>query len=77
MVRRGRLDIQEFLASSVVKSTETFAAASTGILDGDMTGPAYQTGKDAAFLFFGDLMGPGKTSYRERTTFNSTLEFIE
>ena len=53
----GRIDIEEFMSSSVVKSVETFDAASTGILDGDMTGAAYQTGKDPAFQFVGDVMG--------------------
>jgi TRAP-type C4-dicarboxylate transport system substrate-binding protein len=53
----GAIDIEEFLSSSVVKSVETFDAASTGILDGDMTGAAYQTGKDPAFQFLGDVMG--------------------
>jgi TRAP-type mannitol/chloroaromatic compound transport system substrate-binding protein len=53
----GRIDIEDFMSSSVVKSVETFDAASTGILDGDMTGAAYQTGKDRAFQFLGDVMG--------------------
>jgi TRAP-type C4-dicarboxylate transport system substrate-binding protein len=53
----GRIAVEEFTSASVVKSVETFDAASTGILDGDMTGPAYLTGKDAAFQFFGDLLG--------------------
>jgi len=53
----GRIDVEEFYASSVVKSVETFDAAANGILDCDMTGSAYQTGKDPAFQFFGDLMG--------------------
>ena len=54
---QGRIDIEPFMSSSVVKSVETFDAASTGILDGDMTGAAYQTGKDPAFQFLGDVMG--------------------
>jgi TRAP-type C4-dicarboxylate transport system substrate-binding protein len=53
----GRLQIESFTSSSVVKSVETFDAASTGILDGDMTGAAYQPGKDAAFQAFGDMLG--------------------
>ena len=53
----GRIAIEDFMSSSVVKSVETFDAASTGILDGDMTGAAYQTGKDPAFQFVGDIMG--------------------
>lgn len=53
----GRLAIEMFFSSSVVKSVETFDAAATGILDGDMTGGAYQTGKNPAFQFVGDVMG--------------------
>ncbi len=41
----------------MVKSVETFDAAATGILDCDATGGAYQTGKNPAFQFVGDIMG--------------------
>jgi len=41
----GEIQVEMFYASSVVKSAETFDAAATGILDCDMTGGAYQTGK--------------------------------
>ena len=53
----GGLEIEMFYSSSVVKSVETFDAAVNGILDCDMTGGAYQTGKNPAFQFTGDLMG--------------------
>lgn len=53
----GRIEIEPFYSSAVVKSVETFDAAINGILDGDMTGAAYQTGKDPAFQFIGDPMG--------------------
>ncbi len=53
----GQLKIEMFFSSSVVKSVETFDAAATGILDGDMTGGSYQTGKNPAFQFVGDVMG--------------------
>ena len=53
----GRVDIELFYSSSVVKSVETFDAAATGILDGDFTGAAYLTGKNPAFQFVGDPMG--------------------
>jgi len=45
----GEIEIEMFYASSVVKSVETFDAAVNGILDCDMTGGAYQTGKNPAF----------------------------
>jgi len=53
----GEIDIEPFFSSSVVKSVETFDAAATGILDCDATGGAYQTGKNPAFQFVGDIMG--------------------
>jgi TRAP-type mannitol/chloroaromatic compound transport system substrate-binding protein len=48
-----------------VKSVETFDAAATGILDCDMTGGAYQTGKNPAFQFVGDIMGGYDTPYQQ------------
>ena len=44
----GDIQVEMFYSSSVVKSVETFDAAATGILDCDMTGGAYQTGKYSA-----------------------------
>ncbi len=53
----GRIAIEPFFSSSVVKSVETFDAAINGILDADMTAGSYQVGKDSAFQFVGDPMG--------------------
>lgn len=53
----GRVEIEMFFSSAVVDSVETFQAAADGILDADMTGGSYQTGKNPAFQFAGDLMG--------------------
>jgi TRAP-type mannitol/chloroaromatic compound transport system substrate-binding protein len=61
----GRLAVEMFYSSSVVKSVETFDAAATGILDGDMTGGAYQTGKNPAFQFVGDIMGGYDTPWQQ------------
>ncbi|MGF1624931.1 MAG: TRAP transporter substrate-binding protein [Alphaproteobacteria bacterium] len=61
----GRLDIEMFFSSSVVGSVETFDAAASGILDGDMTGGAYQTGKNPAFQFVGDIMGGYDTPWQQ------------
>lgn len=61
----GQLKIEMFYSSSVVKSVETFDAAASGVLDGDMTGGAYQTGKNAAFQFVGDLMGGYDTPWQQ------------
>lgn len=61
----GEIQIEMFYSSSVVKSVETFDAAATGILDCDMTGGAYQTGKNPAFQFVGDIMGGYATPYQQ------------
>ncbi len=61
----GEIQIEMFYASSVVKSAETFDAAATGVLDCDMTGGAYQTGKNPAFQFVGDIMGGYDTPYQQ------------
>ncbi|NNJ76260.1 MAG: TRAP transporter substrate-binding protein [Anderseniella sp.] len=61
----GEIQIEMFYSSSVVKSVETFDAAATGILDCDMTGGAYQTGKNPAFQFVGDIMGGYETPYQQ------------
>ena len=61
----GAIKIEMFYSSSVVKSVETFDAAASGILDCDMTGGAYQTGKNPAFQFVGDIMGGYDTPYQQ------------
>ena len=61
----GEIEVEMFYASAVVKSAETFDAAATGILDCDMTGGAYQTGKNPAFQFAGDLMGGYSNPYQQ------------
>lgn len=69
VMSNGQLEIEMFYSSSVVKSVETFDAAASGILDGDMTGAAYQTGKDPAFQFVGDIMGGYDTPYQQHAWF--------
>ena len=61
----GSIQIEMFYSSSVVKSVEAFDAAATGILDCDMTGGGYQTGKNPAFQFVGDIMGGYATPYQQ------------
>ncbi|SME91222.1 TRAP-type mannitol/chloroaromatic compound transport system, substrate-binding protein [Tistlia consotensis] len=61
----GDISIEMFYSSSVVSSVETFDAAANGILDCDMTGGAYQTGKDPAFQFVGDIMGGYETPFQQ------------
>jgi TRAP-type mannitol/chloroaromatic compound transport system substrate-binding protein len=61
----GEIDIEMFWSSSVVKSVEGFDAAATGILDCEMHGGAYQTGKNPAFQFVGDIMGGYNTPYQQ------------
>ncbi|MEZ5451064.1 MAG: TRAP transporter substrate-binding protein DctP [Thiolinea sp.] len=61
----GEIEVEPFFSSSVVKTVETFDAAATGIIDCDMTGGAYQTGKNPAFQFVGDIMGGYDTPYQQ------------
>ena len=60
----GRIDIEMFWSSSVVASAEGSDAAAAGILDGDMHGGAYLTGKNPAFQFVGDPMGGYDNPYQ-------------
>ena len=61
----GRLKFEMFFSSAVVKSAETFGAAADGILDVDMTGAAYQGGRDKGFQFLGDLLGAYNTPFQQ------------
>ena len=61
----GEIQVEMFYSGSVVKAAETFDAAATGILDCDMTGGAYQTGKNPAFQFTGDLNGGYANPYQQ------------
>ena len=61
----GDIEIEMFYAGAVVKAAETFDAAATGILDCDMTGGAYQVGKNPAFQFSGDLNGGYGDPYQQ------------
>jgi TRAP-type mannitol/chloroaromatic compound transport system substrate-binding protein len=61
----GDIKIEMFYSSSVVKSVEGFDAAASGILDCEMHGGAYQTGKNPAFQFVGDIMGGYNTPYQQ------------
>ncbi len=60
----GRINIEMFWSSSVVASTEGSDAAASGILDGDIHGGAYLTGKNPAFQFIGDPMGGYDTPWQ-------------
>lgn len=61
----GEITIEMFYSSSVVATVEAFDAAVNGILDCDMTGGAYQTGKNPAFQFVGDIMGGYDTPWQQ------------
>ncbi|HSF93118.1 MAG TPA: TRAP transporter substrate-binding protein [Paracoccaceae bacterium] len=61
----GDISVEMFYSSSVVATTETFDAAINGILDCDATGGAYQTGKNPAFQFVGDIMGGYDTPWQQ------------
>ena len=61
----GEISVEMFYSSSVVATVETFDAAINGILDCDATGGAYQTGKNPAFQFVGDIMGGYDTPWQQ------------
>jgi TRAP-type C4-dicarboxylate transport system substrate-binding protein len=61
----GDITIEMFYSSSVVATVETFDAAINGIVDCDATGGAYQTGKNPAFQFVGDIMGGYDTPWQQ------------
>ena len=61
----GEIAIEMFYSSSVVATVETFDAAINGIIDCDATGGAYQTGKNPAFQFVGDIMGGYDTPWQQ------------
>ncbi|MEO0429331.1 MAG: TRAP transporter substrate-binding protein [Pseudomonadota bacterium] len=65
VMSNGEITVEMFYSSSVVASVETFDAAANGILDCDMTGGSYQTGKNPAFQFVGDIMGGYSTPYQQ------------
>ena len=53
----GRLVVDMLTSNSVVKASEVFESAGTGIIDGDAQGAGYVTGKNPGFQFFGDVLG--------------------
>ena len=61
----GEIQVEMFYGGALVKSAEIFDAAATGIVDCDMSGGAYQTGKDPAFQFAGDLAGGYLNPYQQ------------
>jgi len=61
----GDIAIELFYGDAIVKSAEIFDAAVTGIIDCDMSGGAYQTGKNPAFQFTGDLAGGYTRPYEQ------------
>ncbi|MFM9270586.1 TRAP transporter substrate-binding protein [Halomonas elongata] len=52
----GDVTINLMPIGSVVPYKETMEAVAMGLLDGDMTAPAYFTGKDPVFALMGDLI---------------------
>ncbi len=53
----GKLLIEAKPVNSIVAAAESFDAVAAGVLDGQHSGPAYNTGKDAAFALMSDLSG--------------------
>ena len=60
----GEIEIELFYGGTVVKSAEIWDAAVTGVLDCDMSGASYQSGKNPAFQFANDLNGGYQDPYQ-------------
>lgn len=60
----GRLTIEALAVNAVVAPTESLDAVGSGVLDGQNGGPAYFTGKDAAFALIGDPQGAFENPYQ-------------
>ena len=67
----GSLKFEVFWSSSIVKATEHFDAAMNGIIDCDMTGAGYMTGKNPAFQFVADILGGYASPYNQLEWFHS------
>jgi TRAP-type mannitol/chloroaromatic compound transport system substrate-binding protein len=62
----GRLTIEPLAVNSIVSSTESLDAVGAGILQAQHSGPAYFTGKDAAFALISDPQGGFETPAQMR-----------
>lgn len=62
----GRLTIEALAVNSIVSSTESLDAVGAGILQAQHSGPAYFTGKDAAFALLSDPQGGFETPAQMR-----------
>jgi TRAP-type mannitol/chloroaromatic compound transport system substrate-binding protein len=62
----GRLTIEALPVGTVVSSTESLDAVGAGILQAQQSGPAYFTGKDAAFALISDPQGGFETPEQMR-----------
>ncbi len=60
----GRLTIEPLAINTVVASPESLDAVAAGVLDGQHSGSAYFTGKDAAFALVGDPQGAFDSPYQ-------------
>jgi len=60
----GRLEIEALAVNAVVAPPESLDAVGSGVLDGQNGGPAYFTGKDAAFALIGDPQGAFENPYQ-------------
>jgi TRAP-type mannitol/chloroaromatic compound transport system substrate-binding protein len=60
----GRLKVEALPTNAVVAPPEGLDAVGAGVLDGQNGGPAYYTGKDAAFALIGDPQGAFDNPYQ-------------
>lgn len=67
----GRLKIEPLAVNTVVSSTESLDAVAAGILQAQHSGPAYFSGKDAAFALLSDPQGGFETPEQMRQWMDS------
>ena len=63
----GRLTLELYTAKAIIPPNETLEAVQMGIIDGDITSPAYFAGRDPAIPLLADLIGAYRNWFEAAT----------
>ena len=63
----GRLTLELYPAKAIIPPFETLEAVQMGIIDADITSPAYFAGRDPAIPLLADLIGAYSNWFEKRT----------
>ncbi len=63
----GRLTLELYPAKAIIPPNETLEAVQMGIIDGDITSPAYFAGRDPAIPLLADLIGAYRNWFEAAT----------